>query len=657
MKKRVLSFIIIIPLLIIFIVYGVADTIKILIDLKAEYIELEHNLFEEVELGNKFILYGAAYPLAATNRDIIWTSSDDSIAKIIDGVVHTYQEGKVTITASLKDNSVPSKSFELYVVSSDPNPKYISVSNPRHTEQGIESLSYYGMYRYQGDKKVKDVINLDVVVIPRTSALQDVIIENPNEEVVINENYQMEFKSPGLYTITFKAKADENIYATYTFKVVDGVNVYSYEDLLRCTNGSLNGEVVVMQTNLESKKNLSRANASLAGIIQNDKTIVPFIEIDSNYDLRYYHNLGIIPKKLKVGIEFKQDIYGNGFTINLHELTFPSQLHPETNKPILGLNDPFQGPLEFVSAQGVTVHGQDNIGFLVSRDHVMINNVSLKNTNNVSDLTHLDFVGTTLEIMGDNVTIINSIISNGRTTVRSFSNENLTIEKSILQYAREFILKIGSNQFIRAQNQEQLYPIPYDTRGGIASDSSVIVKDTFFYTSGIFCIGIDTHFSGPLLYDGTKYANGVKDLAATSYASHLTISGDVRFYDWKSVDSLDSSTLISGTHTAIKFDIGEYLRVVADEKMIKKHQGVEYVHGGIALFGGGLNLSQITFRNNDLKNDLGYYQISLADSRLDGLSKVFLMAAGEKPFQFYMYQNDYEIISIGDAPSINDLIS
>ena len=222
-----------------------------------------------------------------------------------------------------------------------------------------------------------------------------------------------------------------------------------------------------------------------------------------------------MPKKLKVGIEFKQDIYGNGFTINLHELTFPSQLHPETNKPILGLNDPFQGPLEFVSAQGVTVHGQDNIGFLVSRDHVMINNVSLKNTNNVSDLTHLDFVGTTLEIMGDNVTIINSIISNGRTTVRSFSNENLTIEKSILQYAREFILKIGSNQFIRAQNQEQLYPIPYDTRGGIASDSSVIVKDTFFYTSGIFCIGIDTHFSGPLLHDGTKYANGVKDLAAT----------------------------------------------------------------------------------------------------------------------------------------------
>ena len=87
------------PLLIIFIVYGVADTIKILIDLKAEYIELEHNLFEEVELGNKFILYGAAYPLAATNRDIIWTSSDDSIAKIIDDVVHTYQEGKVTITA------------------------------------------------------------------------------------------------------------------------------------------------------------------------------------------------------------------------------------------------------------------------------------------------------------------------------------------------------------------------------------------------------------------------------------------------------------------------------------------------------------------------------------------------------------------------------
>ena len=79
-----------------------------------------------------------------------------------------------------------------------------------------------------------------------------------------------------------------------------------------------------------------------------------------------------------------------------------------------------------------------------------------------------------------------------RTTVRSFSNENLTIEKSILQYAREFILKIGSNQFIRAQNQEQLYPIPYDTRG-IASDSSVIVRILSLHLR-IFCIGIDTHF-------------------------------------------------------------------------------------------------------------------------------------------------------------------
>ena len=43
-------------------------------------------------------------------RDIIWTSSDDSIAKIIDGVVHTYQEGKVTITASQDNSSLLSHS-------------------------------------------------------------------------------------------------------------------------------------------------------------------------------------------------------------------------------------------------------------------------------------------------------------------------------------------------------------------------------------------------------------------------------------------------------------------------------------------------------------------------------------------------------------------
>ena len=40
---------------------------------------------------------------------------------------------------------------------------------------------------------------------------------------------------------------------TYNFKVVDGVNCYTYDDLLNCTNKSTLGETVVLRVNFESE--------------------------------------------------------------------------------------------------------------------------------------------------------------------------------------------------------------------------------------------------------------------------------------------------------------------------------------------------------------------------------------------------------------------
>lgn len=653
MKKRIIALLLILPMIIIFIVYGISNSVKLIVDLNAEYIELEHEPVEEVHLNSVYELFAKAYPLAAKNNEIVWEISDESIAKIVDGKLHTFdKEGVVTIRASLKDNSVPSKSFQVYVVSQDKTPKYIAVFDSRMTEMPLGEDYYYGLYRYDGDVLIRDAISLNIRVIP-SSANQDFIIETDSDLRI--ENSIIYLQEPGIFDLTIRSKEKPDVKTEYRLNVIDGVNVYSYGDLVKCTNDSLEGEVVVLQTNLESEQNLNRSNSVLCAYLdERGNKSFSYVEIDSTYDTLFYTNSGLIPPKLKVGINFKQDVYGNGFTINLHELCFPKEIQAGSGKPIPRLNDPFQGPLMFISGGGLTVYGQDNIGFLASADGIEISNITLKNCNNVSDLTHLDYVGTTLELIGDNVKIKDAIIANGRTVVRSFSNENLLIEGSLLQNAREFIFKIGSNSILRASSLENLYPHPKDQHGNTLSDSSCTIKDSFFYSSGIFCIGIDTHFSSQLLYDGTAYVGGAHGLAGTSYSSKITLDGDVRFYDWKKISSLDSSTLISGFNENVIFDISEMIRSIAnDYSILKNVNGEEYVHGGIAFFGGGLNLSEIYFRNNSLERELLYFTLDLSSLPL---SPLITRAAGDKPFKFYIFPSTYEEININDKPMLEELI-
>ena len=665
MKNRILFLILLLPLLIVFINYGIASNLKLIINLKAEYIELEHNQVEQVELGVPYKLYAKAYPLSSTNNEIIWSVSDESIAKIENGMlVSNDKEGQVIITASLKDNSIPSKSFVVNIVSFDENPKFINVIDIRDTETGLDETYYYGMYRWNEGQLIKDTIELDIKVYPLSASQEVDVIVSDSEAVNFNDN-KMSFNKGGDYSLLIKSRVNSEIKTTYNFSVVeDGVNVYSYDDLIRCTNESISGEIVIMQTNLESKANLNRSNSSIFGYEdENGNLSFSYQLIDSNYDTLYYTNSNMPVPKLKVAVNFKKDVYGNGFTINLHELCYPSLIQSGTNKPIPSDKDLYNGPLLFISAAGLSVYGQDNIGFYVSNDNVTLRNISLKNSNNVTDLTHLDYVGTTLEIGGDNVTIKDCIISNGRTVVRSFSNENLLIEGSLLQYAREFILKVGSNNFVRSTKDAQgnlieLAPLPKDENGNILSDLSCKIKDTYFYTSGLFSIGIDTHFAGILLFDGTKYIDAARDLAATSYASKITLEGDVRFYDWKNINNIDSSTLISGNNSISLFNIAGLLEDMnAFYPILKQVNNEKYVYGGIAFYGGGRNLSTIEFIDNTIKDDSLNIEVSLTDSRLNNINSILALAAGEHPFRFFIYPNSYDLISINDTPSMNELIN
>ena len=166
---------------------------------------------------------------------------------------------------------------------------------------------------------------------------------------------------------------------------------------------------------------------------------------------------------------------------------------------------------------------------------------------------------------------------------------------------------------------------------------------------------MDSHFAGPMLVDGAQVLpsyseplGGWKGIAGTSYGAKLTFSGDVRLYDWKKIDNIDSSTLIENNapdmepYNRLKLNINEMLEYLDNTSMVYcDQQGVKYVHGGIVFFGGGRNYSVFEDKSQSFTGLLGQgtsvqfddYKISLSD-----VGKGFLeSASGNNPFYFSLY--------------------
>ena len=477
-----------------------------------------------------------------------------------------------------------------------------------------------------------------------------------------------------------------NICAKIRLRAVkDGRNVGNYEELKTVTEA---GHIVVLTSNV------------MLGV-KNDGTAMTEDELKKDvkkfittYDKTYLENLeksgenGVVNKYVQYLIEFKNHVYGNGFEINADKFT---QCKDATGKPLI-----FQGPLNFVAIASASVKGQDNISFLVRTDKVLINNVVLKGCSDDSlleedgqfNLSKLNYVGTTLEI-AKSAKLLNSRVSNGRTVVRIFAggstmgnpvvkdesafnvqNEkiNVHIESCVLSNAREFILKIGSNRALKQTNEVQRklrkekdneYYSPYDESNKTDKYfndnyliNDVTLKNSVLETSGLFSVGMETHFSGEFLLGGT--ITTWKDCAATSYASALRIVGDVKMLDWKNLSNVDSSTLIEVTGEAnpwLSMNVAAMMKEVAKvntacSDIILKVGETEYVHGGIAFYGGGYNYSYLDLtRANDETKQFGVYDVNISvlenskDENIRNQGKMLPMAAGAGDFRFYLYNN------------------
>lgn len=494
-----------------------------------------------------------------------------------------------------------------------------------------------------------------------------------------------EIRATGTGLTTLNAQLTEynqyfgtNICAKIRLRAVkEGRNVGNYEELQTVTKA---GHIVVLKNNvmLGVKDGMAMDEAELK------KDVKKFI---TTYDKTYLENSGE-SKEVQYLIEFKNHVYGNGFEINADKFT---QCKDTTGVPKI-----FKGPLNFVAISSASVKGQDNISFLVRTDNVLINNVVLKGCSDDSlleedgqfNLSKLNYVGTTLEI-AKSAKLLNCRVSNGRTVVRIFAGGstmgspvvedksafnvqdekiNVHIESCVLSNAREFILKIGSNRALKQTNEVQRFLFdangnkysPYDESNKTDKYfndnyliNDVTLKNSVLETSGLFSVGMETHFSGEFLYDG--FSETWKGCAATSYASALRIVGDVKMLDWKNLSNVDSSTLIEVTGDAnplLSMNVAEMMKEVAKQQpkecgdIILNVGGTEYVHGGIAFYGGGYNYSYLDLTEaNDETKQFGVYNVNidvLADSedeKIKNQGKMLPQAAGAGDFRFYLYNN------------------
>lgn len=428
----------------------------------------------------------------------------------------------------------------------------------------------------------------------------------------------------------------------------------------------------------------------------------------TTYDWKYYKNIHESRPKIQYLLEFTNSVYGNGFQINADKIT-------------TGKMTKFGEAPSFVAVKNglfkVSLRGQDNICFLVRKDNIELRNVVLKACkdesliqNNKFSQKELENKGTVLEIMGDNVNVLNSRVSNGRTCIRIFGRDlkqdpefnpvveeseisSVDVEKekikvgiinSVISNAREFLIKIGSNRAVRATDSTEksakgnLLPKTYRFKKNNGTDypyrdknsiddyfkkhyvvTEVTLENNELRSSGLFAIGMDTHFAGKLLWNDDDDFGAIPDkswrnIAATSYAAELKIKGDLKIYNWVDLSTLDASSLIeisgslSGGLGFLRLDFQGMIKAVIEREkyndIIYKIKQKQFIHGGIAFFGGGENYSYLNEDSGELANMRKMFvnlsQVAGKDKLTKLVAEKMPDAAGHADFIFYLYKID-----------------
>ena len=232
---------------------------------------------------------------------------------------------------------------------------------------------------------------------------------------------------------------------------------------------------------------------------------------------------------------------------------------------------------------------------------------------------------------------------------------------------------------------------------------STTVEDCLFYQSGISAICMESLFNSPFLEMGSpSYITGLFNMteafgvtlvpylptgvSGISYPVKLNVSGDTRFYDYKTSDEVELNGLMKENISAFAGMVGPMIGFETDQTitldtlfplksmllseanskgLTHKVDGETYVNIPIAFYGGGLNLSQVTFNgyehaaqmSSNVEMDVleDYLRKSDGASYKEQIRKSVIAISGYSPFQFRFMKNGF---LYGQAENmISDLIA
>ncbi len=156
-----------------------------------------------VSVGNSITI--RVVVTGTAKRDVVWSSSNESVATVNGGIVTGVSEGTAKITITLAADDRVSTSVDITVTPSS-KPTKITI-------EGDET----------GQGWVGEDVSLSVSVYPEDADPRIVYVSSDESVATVDENGVINFLTAGTVKITAKSAADETISASKTFTVKKGV--------------------------------------------------------------------------------------------------------------------------------------------------------------------------------------------------------------------------------------------------------------------------------------------------------------------------------------------------------------------------------------------------------------------------------------------------
>lgn len=523
MKKNLIV-LLIIPFLIAILGVVTISTTYNLVDADIVSIDWSYEDVEGFKLSsNNYILNAVGVNQRgqeAENNKLYWSVSNKNTgeelhAEIIEtkgnSYLKTISSGEVTITCKNEKGNVY-RSFTGVIYETG---VVLVTSTIKASSTNIDPIIYYGDTDLVNGNEVDASFTLNVRCEPKDMIEHLFVVSKTDNIEYDEETYTIKLSRTtieGMAKIELGFNSDSGIISSsFNFKIINGgVNIYSYDDLMYVSE---NNKIGVLRKSFESVDNAFVFNGDSVKI-EDGKPVLKSnnVECFGNYDIKqgkvvftkddlyhftttYNHNYidlwnefvrskgltNTIDDQIYCALRITNSFYGNGYTLNFHNLTYPTGSTSITQSdgseiviPTLAKDDIFRGPLPFYclgdhnNTPLIEALGQDNIGLYLDGDGITLDDVNVKNCDFGQIFDTLNTVGTVVDINGDNVTIINSKISNGKNVVRSFSNLNLTIDNSLIQYAKCFLFFTGSNEYLAINDTQQ--SVFYDASGNQIRD-------------------------------------------------------------------------------------------------------------------------------------------------------------------------------------------